>query len=64
MRIAERWERRTATIRASELQDWLARAAEEGWELAEAARATPDHGSPALLYYVTLRRWAERRAGR
>ena len=60
VRAAGRRERRTATIGAGELQGWLARAAEEGWELVEAAPAPPDRGSPALLYYVILRRRAKR----
>jgi hypothetical protein len=53
---AERWERRTATVAADELDAWLERAAEEGWELAAALPIVRLDGGHGLTCYVLLRR--------
>ncbi len=53
---AERWERRTATVAADELDAWVRRVTADGWELAVALPIVRVGAGRGVTYYVLLRR--------
>ena len=52
----DRWERRTATVTASELGVWLYHVSSEGWELVSTVPDATAGDEHALRYRVELRR--------